>query len=216
MPIYTPKDYYFSRSGIFPYSTDDEKLLSGIIEKCEDPRAKDSLSEYIRSKTNPIQRYVIEFLRPLAETSPHYFLEGILLVWMNKKNLVGMNLNKSLEKMMQILISVRLKPHIVIESINKFIEKRQLMTKKPHNKMVRLLKIDSQRESMICQFVYTYLLFNISGQFKFEENVLSKIYSTVHKFLKHYYLTKHPSTVCWLLEILHILSNKYNASEAYK
>jgi hypothetical protein len=102
---------------------DDEKLLANIIEKSE-PRAKESLVEYIKSKTNPIQKYVIEFLRPLAETSPNYFLEGILLVWMNKKNLVGMNLNKSLEKLMQILISVRLKPHVVIDSINKFIEKR--------------------------------------------------------------------------------------------
>lgn len=78
---------------------DDEKLLAATIEK-SDPRAKEYLSEYIRSKTNQIQRYIIEFLRPLAETSPHNFLEGILLVWMNKKNLVGMNLNKSLEKMM--------------------------------------------------------------------------------------------------------------------
>jgi len=102
---------------------DDEKLLAAIIDKA-DAKAKESLVEYIKAKTNPIQKYVIEFLRPLAETSPHNFLEGILLVWMNKNNLAGLNLNKSLEKMMQILISVRLKPHVVIESINKFIEKR--------------------------------------------------------------------------------------------
>lgn len=117
---------------------DDEKLLAAIIDKAE-PQAKESLMEYIKAKTNPIQKYVIEFLRPLAETSPHNFLEGILLVWMNKNNLSGLNLNKSLEKMMQILISVRLKPHVVVESINKFIEKRQLMTKKPStSKMVKL------------------------------------------------------------------------------
>lgn len=138
-------------------------------------------------------------------------------MWMNKNNLVGLNLNKSLEKMMQILISVRLKPHIVIESINKFIEKRQLMTKKPSStKMVKLQKLESQRESMICQFLYTYLLYNISQQFKNEENSLSKIYSACYKFLKFYYQTKHPSTICWLIEILHILSNKYTASDAYK
>lgn len=102
-------------------------------------------------------------MRPLAETSSANFLEGMLAVWMNKKSLGDLNVNKSLEKMMQILISVRLKPHNVIESINKFIEKRNLMTKKPStSKVVKLLKIDSQRESLICQFLYTYLLYNIS------------------------------------------------------
>ncbi len=155
---------------MFPYNTDDEKILSTIIDKSGE-KAKESLVEYIKSKQNPIQKYVVEFLRPLSETSTHNFVEGILLVWMNKKNLVDMNLNKSLEKMMQILISVRLKTHMVIDSINKFIEKRNLMTKKPPSlKLVRLQKIDAQRESMICQFLYTYLLYNISHQFKGEES----------------------------------------------
>jgi hypothetical protein len=68
----------------------------------------------------------------------------MLLVWMNKKNLIDMNLNKSLEKMMQILISVRQKTYLVIDSINKFIEKRNLMTKKPAStKMLKLQKIDA-------------------------------------------------------------------------
>ena len=69
------------------------------------------MADYIRQKTNAIQRYVIDFLRPLAETSPHYFVEGIMLLWMNKKNLMGMNLHKALEKIMQILQSVRMKPY---------------------------------------------------------------------------------------------------------
>lgn len=122
-----------------------------------------TMQDYIKQNTNPIQKYVIDFLRPLAETSYNHFINGILLVWMNKKNLVGMNLHKSLERIMQILQSVRLKPYVVIESVNKFIEKRNLQTKKSSsNKKTELKKIDSQRESMICQFLYTYLLYNIS------------------------------------------------------
>lgn len=45
---------------------------------------------------------------------------------------------------------------------------------------------------------------------------MSKIYGAVYKFLKFYQQTKHPSTICWLIEILHILSNKYTASDAFK
>lgn len=214
LPIFTAKNYYFSRSGIFPYNMDDEKLLATSIDKSE---GKDSLQDYIRVKTNPIQKYVIEFLRPLAETSPHNFIEGVLLVWMNKSNLDGLSLNKSLEKMMQILTSVRLRPHTVIESVNKFVEKRQLMTKKPSSsKVTKLQKIESQRESMICQLVYTFLLYNIQHQFKGEEHHLAKLYSAVHKFIKFFHQSKHPNTVCWLLEVLHILSNKYTASDAFK
>lgn len=78
----------------------------------------------------------------MAETSPNNFIEGILLVWIHKGNLAGMNVNKSLEKIMQILQSVRLKPYIVIESLNKFIEKRQFFTKKASSKRVELKKID--------------------------------------------------------------------------
>ena len=105
----------------------------------------------------------------------------------------------------------------MIESINKFIEKRNLMTKKgSSNKKTDLKKIDSQRESMICQFVYTYLLYNISHQFKTEDNNLAKIYSAVLKFAKFYQYSKHPGTVCWLLEVMHILSVKFSPTAAYK
>jgi hypothetical protein len=60
------------------------------------------------------------------------------------------------------------------------------------------------------------LLYNISQQFKNEENKLDKIYNAVQKFIKYFYISKHPSTVCWLLEILFILSTKFTASDAYK
>ncbi|CDW85800.1 n-terminal domain-containing protein [Stylonychia lemnae] len=214
LPIFTAKDYLFSRSGIFPYNMEDEKLLSSSIEKSEQ---KETLQNYINSKANLIHKFVIDFLRPLAQTSSPYFIEGILFVWMDKKNLTGMNLNQSLEKMMQILISVRLSTHVVIEAINLFVQKNDLATKKPSSKkIVKLQKIDSQRESMICQFLYTYLLYNINQQFKDEQNQLAKIYAAVFKFIKQFQQTKHPLTICWLLEILHILSNKFTASDAYK
>ena len=34
--------------------------------------------------------------------------------------------------------------------------------------------------------------------------------------MKHFMYSKHPVTVCWLLEILHILSIKFSPADAYK
>ncbi len=46
--------------------------------------------------------------------------------------------------MMQILISLKLTPHSVINSINKYIEKNMLMSKRPNSKKVTVLtKSDS-------------------------------------------------------------------------
>lgn len=116
-----------------------------------------------------------------------------------------------------MLITLRLKPEVVISSMNKFIEKKNLISKKPPSKkIIKLMRQDCYRESQICHFLYSYLLFNITHQFKSEENNLIKIYGNVYKFIKSFYLTKHPSTICWLLEILFILSTKFIANDAYK
>ena len=53
LPIFLARDYSFTRSGIYPYTIEDEKIIAALIERSGD-KAKESLSEYINSKTNPI------------------------------------------------------------------------------------------------------------------------------------------------------------------
>lgn len=36
MPIFTARDYYFTRSGLFPYTSEDEKLIANMIDKSLD------------------------------------------------------------------------------------------------------------------------------------------------------------------------------------
>lgn len=69
---------------------------------------------------------------------------------------------------------------------------------------------------MICQFLYGYIQYNISHQFKTEDNNLAKIYAGVSKFVRFYQNSKHPMTTNWLLEILYILSIKFSPVDAYK
>jgi len=75
----------------------------------------------------------------LAEHNTNKFIEGILQVWLTKVHLDGTNVSKYLERLMQLLIALQLKPHVVINSINKFIENKSLMTKKLNYKKVCIL-----------------------------------------------------------------------------
>ena len=42
LPIFLCRDYAFTRSGIFPYTAEDEKLVAAIIDKSGD-KAKESI-----------------------------------------------------------------------------------------------------------------------------------------------------------------------------
>ena len=57
------------------------------------------MSDYIKMKTNPVQKLVLDFLRPLNDACSNQLIEGILLVWMDKKTIQG-NIHQSLEKIM--------------------------------------------------------------------------------------------------------------------
>lgn len=78
-----------------------------------------SLGDYIRMKTNSVQRQLLDFLKPLSDTTTIQLVEGFLMVWMHKKNLdPSMNLNKSLDKIMQLLQSMKVKHYLVVECVN--------------------------------------------------------------------------------------------------
>ena len=53
----------------------------------------------------------------------------------------------------------------------------------------------------------------MSWYYKREDTV--KIYTVVYKFIRCFFNSKHPTTTCWLLEILHILSIKFSPKQAY-
>ena len=68
------------------------------------PTFDELLMQYM---TNPIQRKIIQMLRPIAKKIPDQFIEGALQVWL-KKSMLGnnINLNKSYEKIIQMIVCV--------------------------------------------------------------------------------------------------------------
>jgi hypothetical protein len=67
----------------------------------------------------------------------------------------------------------------------------------------------------LCQFVYTYLMHTIeyiNCKDRVKENEFNQkkvLYSEVLNFIENFRNSRHPNTICWLLEILHILNNKF-------
>ena len=66
-----------------------------------------TMEESLQKGYNSIQRKVIELLRPLAKKLPDMLIDGALKVWLFKSSLgQDVNINKSYEKLLQILICV--------------------------------------------------------------------------------------------------------------
>lgn len=73
---------------------------------------------------------------------------------------------------------------------------------------------ECQVESLIFFFLYTYILHNLQCVFRTEESV--RIYHLLFKFLKYFQYSRHPSTICWMMEVLYIISSKFSPKSAYK
>lgn len=114
-----------------------------------------SLDQTMLQFINPIQRKVLQLLRPIAKLYPDQFVEGVIVVWIKKTTLgPGANIKSCYEKLIQILVCVSqarqrdLKSKIefllpvqqVIESLVQYI-KTVNKDKTPDNTIVRTDKL---------------------------------------------------------------------------
>lgn len=65
LPIFLPKEFFLMRSGILPYTNDDDRQISLMVEKSG---IKD-FKEYVSSRVNTIQEYILELLQPFCSES---------------------------------------------------------------------------------------------------------------------------------------------------
>ena len=73
----------------------------------EDQFKKQTLEDYMNSNLNAIQKKVLQLLRPIAKKIPDQFIEGTLNVWLRKSLLGNVDINRSYEKIIQILICIQ-------------------------------------------------------------------------------------------------------------
>lgn len=76
-------------------------------------------------------------------------------------------------------------------------------------------------ESLLCSFLYTYLVYNptmydplLERRSEDKSKEFHKVYASMLKFFNLFKLSRNPFTICWLLEILNILCMKFKQEDA--
>jgi hypothetical protein len=173
-----------------------------------------TLEGFIKNSSNNTQNMLIDVLKPIAFHYPNHLIQEVLTIWLKKEDILNTNVNLSLIKLIQILTCLELPLYAVIGSLNYNIEKLGFESKKvAARKKIVLDMQECQRESLIFFFLYTYILHNLQFYFRSEDE--TRIYRLFLKFLKYFQYSRHPTTICWMMETLYIVSQKFSPKEAY-
>jgi hypothetical protein len=98
----------------------------------------------------------------MAKDYTFQVVHGYLELWKARSNLtkIGMNTNEGFEKIIQMLLSVQLEPHEVLQAVNEWTANHDYVAKKKKGGDLILGKEEKQKatlQSLICHLVYTYL-----------------------------------------------------------
>lgn len=158
--------------------------------------------------------------------SPESFVIGIIDVWLKKSKLQSLPVHESLLKFIQILLVLGIESHEIFNATVKYSQINNLdLTKRKgtltFKKQTNLEKKEQTKESLLCQFIYTYLLHNISNHSRFkvitehQKMSINKLYTQAIRFFKCFLGSKHLNTQCWLMEILYILCQKFKLDDRH-
>lgn len=93
-------------------------------------------------------------------------MDGIIGVWISKKKLEDLDINKAIQKLLEITTAIKIPPDVFIYNICRFVEKKNLISKKYGKSAKVLTKEDCYKEGKICHFVYSYILYSVQHLFK--------------------------------------------------
>jgi len=124
-----------------------------------------------------------------------------------------------MKKIIELLISLKIHNEIFLESfynspivykISEFNLKKSIS----HKKNVFYLSYEnSQNEARILYFLYTYLSYNLFESEHLKRNNLENFWLHIFKLVNKFSLSKNPSTMLWILELMYMLSSKFPPTE---
>ena len=162
------------------------------------------------------------------------------LLEQDDKNII----NRSYEKLIQMLVCVyeaqrnhktgrieyTLPPDVVIHSVIKYImeaaAKKQIKEPLVHSQRWTknnppLKPNETTSETLLNFFMYAYLVYNptmfdplIDEQGDEKQKVYQKVYNNLLRYYNAFKLSRNPFSVCWLLEILNIVTIKFGFTES--
>ena len=207
--------------------------------------------EFIQQENN-IQKKIIQMLRPIAKEFPDQFIDGVLQIWL-RKELLGkdQSIKRCYEKLIQIIVCIYhgrkkdkntspefiLPVQQVIHSLIKYIENAN-NTKNKMGKSQRHTLISAHRwskvnpvlnpihvaaESLLHQFLYTYLVYSPSmfdpilredPSLQVRTREFRRVYQKMLDYFKLFKESRNPYTINWQLEILNILTSKFSEMDS--
>ena len=161
-----------------------------------------------------------------------------MTIWLNKKLVGDLKCNVNFKKLIQILVCVQqatvkgksvemiMSPCVVIDCLIKYIRTNEQMKDKinltrPTKETTKLSIKHTATESLLNSFMYAYLVYNPSmfdmlfsqknKPKKNEED--NKTYKSMYNYFSLFKNSRNPFTICWLMEIMNIVTLKYNIND---
>jgi len=171
---------------MFAYHNEDNKRINEMLKKKRENLKENekntvhSLDQILNDLANPIHKKVLQLLRSIAKKIPDQFIEGALNVWLRKSLLGKVDIHKSYEKIMQMLVCVYqatespktgkidiiMPVYQVINSMIKYIlapQGKPLVNIRRWTKNNPPLSItQTSSETLLNSFLYAYLTYNPS------------------------------------------------------
>lgn len=191
----------------------------GAVQTEKDKSSEDLLTIYLYGNFNSIQMSVVQLLKDFTKKEPIKMVKGLLHIWEanmkldTKDSRTAKKHNQICEKVIQMILSLQVPAHTVIAAVNSFADEERTYKDQKW-----------KQQSRLCHFIYTYLMHNVEfinlrmqilkdGAIQQEEEFKEKkidLYKATVEFIDRFKSSKHPNTICWLIEILHILTSKFS------
>jgi len=201
----------FTAMGITPYSFEKYNDVNKMIK---DYHMKIDLH------TKNVKSLIISVLKPLMYQYTNDTISSFINYWILEcQKKLDMSINPRMMKEIEILVSMNVPVEMFISALtrnqivndisNYYTRKLQQNKKAP----VPLNYETAKTESQILFLLYTYIAFSYIDINFLKKEYLIRLWTTALNFTKLMGVSKAVSTQLWLLEIIYLLSLKYNPKE---
>jgi hypothetical protein len=214
---YMSKDLCLSQNGILAYENNLEFQIDfqndtpGMINEKKNHIGKQKSFKTIK---NQIQLIVLNlFLK-----NPIQFMQRFLNLWLNENNNYISNDRQYKLSMIELLVSLNIPTEVILNSIYKNIDLDSIKNIKKSKTKYKdiypfiLSTIDCEYESKICQFIYSYIVYNTNQK----TNINSiDIWRELINLLNYFSESKSPNTLSYTYEIINICLLKLNLKDTF-
>lgn len=202
------KDFKLTHIGILPFTN---KCYSDTL----DMYYKEGFTfESVSKGFTSYQEAIIKIMTPVVIKYPNQTIRSVLNIWLNEHY---RNNDEALRKIIDILVSLQVPLEDVISGIITNLESAPdlKLKKSPAKGSIEVSFPLAWREASTCLFLYSYLVYTYdwyNKDKKAEDKIksLKSIWTNLVKLFKLLMVSRSPTTLCWLYDIMYLTGTKYD------